>query len=63
MTTSGSSTTRRTTGARPTICQQMPDKLHELQRLWLIEATRYNVLPIDDRLVEKMNPDTTGRPS
>jgi arylsulfatase len=40
----------------------MPDKLHELQRLWLIEATRYNVLPIDDRLVEKMNPDTAGRP-
>lgn len=24
-------------------------KLHELQRLWLIEATRYNVLPLDDR--------------
>jgi arylsulfatase len=23
-------------------------KLHELQRLWLIEATRYNVLPLDD---------------
>ena len=40
----------------------MPEKLHELQRLWLIEATRYNVLPIDDRVVEKMNPDTAGRP-
>ena len=40
----------------------MPDKLHELQRLWLIEATRYNVLPIDDRVVEKINPDTAGRP-
>ena len=24
----------------------MPEKLHELQRLWLIEATRYNVLPL-----------------
>jgi arylsulfatase len=33
-----------------------------LQRLWLIEATRYNVLPIDDRVVEKMNPDSAGRP-
>jgi arylsulfatase len=44
------------------LSQQMPEKLHELQRLWLIEATRYNVLPIDDRLVEKMNPDTAGRP-
>ncbi len=40
----------------------MPEKLHELQRLWLIEATRYNVLPIDDRVLEKINPDTAGRP-
>ena len=40
----------------------MPEKLHELQRLWLIEATRYNVLPIDDRMIEKINPDTAGRP-
>ena len=44
------------------LSKQMPEKLHELQRLWLIEATRYNVLPIDDRVVEKMNPDTAGRP-
>ena len=40
----------------------MPEKLHELQRLWLIEATRYKVLPIDDRVVEKLNPDIAGRP-
>jgi hypothetical protein len=40
----------------------MPQKLHELQRLWLIEATRYKVLPIDDRMAEKFNPDTAGRP-
>ena len=32
------------------LSKQMPEKLHELQRLWLIEATRYNVLPIDDRV-------------
>lgn len=38
------------------------DKLHYLQRLWLMEAGRYKVLPLDDRLVEKMNPDTAGRP-
>ena len=38
------------------LSKQMPEKLHELQRLWLIEATRYNVLPIDDRTAEKMNP-------
>jgi arylsulfatase len=40
----------------------MPEKLHELQRLWLIEATRYNVLPLDDRGAERLNPDIAGRP-
>jgi arylsulfatase len=40
----------------------MPDKLQELQRLWLIEATRYNVLPLDDRRVERLNSDMAGRP-
>jgi arylsulfatase len=40
----------------------MPKKLHELQRLWLIEAARYKVLPVDDRTAEKFNPDTAGRP-
>jgi arylsulfatase A-like enzyme len=44
------------------LSKQMPKKLHELQRLWLIEAARYNVLPIDDRTTEKFNPDTAGRP-
>ena len=39
-----------------------PKKLAELQRLWIIEATRYKVLPIDDRMMEKINPDTAGRP-
>jgi len=39
-----------------------PQKLHELQRLWLIEATKYNVLPLDDRLVERTNSDLAGRP-
>jgi arylsulfatase A-like enzyme len=44
------------------LSKQLPEKLHELQRLWLIEATRYKVLPLDDRMVERMNPDTAGRP-
>ncbi|KAA5542794.1 sulfatase-like hydrolase/transferase [Roseiconus nitratireducens] len=44
------------------LAKEMPEKLYELQRQWLIEATRYNVLPLDDRLTEKMNPDTAGRP-
>ncbi|ANJ28355.1 arylsulfatase [Agromyces aureus] len=40
-----------------------PEKLHELQRLWLIEAVKYNVLPIDDRTGERLNSDLAGRPT
>jgi arylsulfatase len=45
------------------LAKQMPEKLHELQRLWLMEATRYNVLPLDDDIAKKMNPDVAGRPT
>ena len=44
------------------LAKEMPKKLHELQRLWLIEATKYNVLPLDDRRVERFNADLAGRP-
>ena len=44
------------------LATEMPDKLRDMQRLFIIEATRYKVLPLDDRMVEKMNPDTAGRP-
>jgi arylsulfatase A-like enzyme len=44
------------------LAAEMPDRLHELQRLWLIEATKYNVIPIDDRTAERVNPDLAGRP-
>jgi arylsulfatase A-like enzyme len=40
-----------------------PDKLRKLQRLWLIEATKYNVLPLDDRGIERALPDLAGRPT
>jgi arylsulfatase len=39
-----------------------PDKLAELQRLFLLEATKYNVFPLDDRRVERFNADLAGRP-
>jgi arylsulfatase len=39
-----------------------PQKLHDLQRLWLIEAVKYNVLPLDDRFAERFNPEIAGRP-
>ena len=42
---------------------EQPDKLHELQRLFLIEAARHNVLPLDDRQAERMLPEVAGRPT
>jgi len=44
------------------LSKNFPDKLHELQRQWLIEATRYNVLPMDDRGIERFNAESAGRP-
>ena len=44
------------------LAKTMPDKLHDLQRLWIIEATRNNVLPMDDRGSERFNADMAGRP-
>jgi len=44
------------------LASEMPEKLHELQRLWLLEAVKYNVLPLDDRQIERFNPDLAGRP-
>ena len=41
---------------------EQPEKLQELQRLFLIEATKYNVLPLDDRRAERFNADLAGRP-
>lgn len=45
------------------IAQENPKKLRELQRLFLIEAARHNVLPLDDRRVERFNSDMAGRPT
>lgn len=33
-----------------------PDKLKELQDMFWLEAEKYQVLPLDDRLAERMNP-------
>jgi arylsulfatase len=45
------------------LAEEQPDRLADLQRLWLIEATKYNVLPLDDRAAERLNPDLAGRPT
>jgi len=41
---------------------EMPEKLAELQALWLDEARKHNVLPLDDRRIERFNADLVGRP-
>ena len=45
------------------LAAEQPDRLANLQRLWLIEAVRYRVLPLDDRSGERLNPDLAGRPT
>jgi arylsulfatase A-like enzyme len=45
------------------LAAKMPDVLAKLQRLWIIEATKYNVLPIDDRGAERLEPTLAGRPT
>jgi arylsulfatase len=44
------------------LSKEMPDKLRELQDLFLIEASKYNVFPLDDRTYERFNPAIAGRP-
>src|SRR5262249_41599415 len=43
------------------LAAQNPEKLKELQDLFLVEANKYNVLPLDDRFIERADP--TLRPS
>jgi len=39
-----------------------PAKLREMQDLFIAEAVKYNVLPIDDRVMERVNAALVGRP-
>ncbi|MCA9211378.1 MAG: arylsulfatase, partial [Planctomycetales bacterium] len=43
------------------LAEQMPEKLRNMQDLFLVEAAKYNVLPLDDRFAERL--DVTLRPS
>lgn len=45
------------------LAAEQPDRLRLLQRLWLIEAVKYDVVPLDDRTGERLNPDLAGRPT
>jgi arylsulfatase A-like enzyme len=45
------------------LAAEMPEKLEELKALFMEEAGKYNVLPLDDRRVERFNSDLAGRPT
>ncbi|MCZ6630899.1 MAG: hypothetical protein O7D28_06080 [Actinobacteria bacterium] len=40
----------------------MPDKPTEMQQLFLLEAAKYHVFPIDDPTAERFNPAIARRP-
>jgi len=44
------------------LASKNPAKLKELQNLFIKEAIKNRVLPIDDRKIERMNPAIAGRP-
>ena len=44
------------------ISAEHPEKLKHLQRKFLLEGSKYNVFPLDDRRVERFNSDLAGRP-
>jgi arylsulfatase len=45
------------------VAAQNQAKLKELQALFMTEAEKYHVLPIDDRLLERTNAELVGRPT
>ena len=45
------------------LAREQPELLARLQRLFLIEATKYNVIPLDDRGTERFVPEIAGRPT
>jgi arylsulfatase len=45
------------------LAKQMPARVEEMKRLFALEASKYNVFPLDDRRAERANPDLAGRPT
>jgi arylsulfatase len=54
--------TRRDFSLANDLAAENPAKLKELQGIFLKEAVKYRVLPIDDRSIERLNPAVAGRP-
>jgi len=44
------------------LASKEPERLKQLQAVFMAEAQKYNVLPIDDRTIERTNPALAGRP-
>ena len=44
------------------LASKNPEKLHEMQAIFMREAIANHVLPIDDRTFERANPEVAGRP-
>ncbi|MFD2890885.1 sulfatase-like hydrolase/transferase [Flavobacterium chuncheonense] len=44
------------------IAAKNPEKLEELKKLFMEEAKKHRVLPMDDRTVERFDPKAAGRP-
>jgi arylsulfatase A-like enzyme len=45
------------------LASQKADKLKSMQDLFMAEAEKYHVLPLDDRLLERTNAELMGRPT
>ena len=43
------------------LASQNPEKLKAMQELFMAEAEKYHVLPIDDRLLERTNAELGGQ--
>jgi arylsulfatase len=44
------------------LAEQNPEKVEEMKRKFMEEAVKYNVLPLDDRSIERFDPIIAGRP-
>ena len=44
------------------LAEKNPEKLEEMKKKFMDEAVKYNVLPIDDRSIERFDPVIAGRP-
>ncbi len=44
------------------LAAEEPKRLEKLKKLFMKEAEKYHALPIDDRVIERMNPALAGRP-